>query len=518
MMMRAIFILTAVLGWCGKPSAQQQVCPTPRPSFVLLIWDDTDPDHMGLVLDNGSTTRKVTPTLDQLNQLSVVFPNGQSMSRCGPSAARLLTGRECLNLDNRVCWNGGPDDLLNPAQTIAHEIKAIDPCYRTFGQGKVASPAITLTDLGFDDGCRNAEFWRREIGCSSRECAVDTDNPFEEIEGFLDSLTASEPFFMWLLPNMPHEPWDDDCNPFNNAFNVYKGEHLDDLEPPALNASDRLAWEDRFIEQIEMTRWVDERLKVLLQVLGARGRLDNTWVINVFGDNGYADGYVGKGSPYEKGVRAPISFFHEDLQTAGRVHNLPVSTLDVPATILHLADGQDPPPEVLQERSLTHFFECFDPIEDPTYCQRQFLTGQRNTIYSAAFVQPASGCPDPPDICTADDVSPFDDVLALYATGMMGGALNQRVKYILWMRDVSPTEAAALGIKHQFTDFGEKFLGQEEFYLVNENQDPFEQDNLACTPLAPRAVLDTFRDACLQWWTDAGGDPPLVLDPSVFCQ
>ena len=122
----------------------------------------------------------------------------------------------------------------------------------------------------------------------------------DQLFAFLDEV-EERPFFVWWSPNLPHRPH----------------------KPPArlrrrfdranIQAPDWIAPEDRAefarLEAISfaMEAWLDEGVAQLMGKLEERKLRERTMVVFLI-DNGWANGWVSKGSPYEKGLRTPLIF------------------------------------------------------------------------------------------------------------------------------------------------------------------------------------------------------------------
>src|SRR6185503_13043570 len=147
----------------------------------------------------------------------------------------------------------------------------------------------------------------------------------------------------------------------------------------------------------------------------------DTWVIVVVGDNGWANGRIGKGSAYDAGVRSWVSFTSlKAPRSSVRNYEVPISTLDVSQTVLRMGRTSD-----TNYRGLSLF-----PLLRETQTQAEWLaTTGRRTVFNAAFPNSRSrigpGCP----LATVEQ-----DVYAAYAHHV--DTLGRRWKYIVWRRDI----------------------------------------------------------------------------------
>ena len=196
------------------------------------------------------------------------------------------------------------------------------------------------------------------------------------------------------------------------------------------------------------------------------GILANTLFVFLI-DNGWSNGLISKGSPYEKGVRTPIVFTWPGHIRPGRVGQL-VSSIDVYPTVLDYAGV--PIPAQAAGRSLRPL------LEGGEWEPREVLCG---AVYDRA---------------ASDGARPERDVFALYSR-------LEGWKYVLYVRDVPEsmwliTEAKPLG------RLGRR-EGEEE--LFDLEADPYELENLATDP-EHGTLLKWMRNEALRWWKRTGGN------------
>jgi arylsulfatase A-like enzyme len=135
-----------------------------------------------------------------------------------------------------------------------------------------------------------------------------------------------------------------------------------------------------------MEAWLDDGLKELLEQLKQRSLFDNTMFVFVI-DNGWCNGEVSKGSPFEKGVQTPIFVTWSGTLPAKQRRECLISTHDIYPTILEYAGV--PVPDTASGRSLRPLIEGD-------------LSNARNTLFGAVY----------PAFATQHDNRPERDIYA----------------------------------------------------------------------------------------------------------
>ena len=343
-LLAATLLLSAVS--CTEPRVESRL------NLLVVLSDDHRWDALGV----AGNPAIATPVMDALARSGVYFRQAiVSVSQCHPVRASLLTGLPAHRhgvLSNQF-QAPGAEEAICRRPTVASALR--DAGYRTVLVGKwhVAAPP---RECGFEE----ARSWlpgstadyrdpRLARGASAEEKPVAgfTQEIFaEDAIGFLRSDTAREqPFLLWLgftAPHYPHEP-----NPPRIAA-LYADRRDEELLPP------------RFPRDVAANDWrhyaeavshLDEQLGRVLAALRDSHLAERTVVV-LLGDNGYMMGERGVGGPgsrvngkqvpYESSLRVPFVLAGPGLP-AGLVSELPVSSLDLPPTLLSLADVPVPP-------------------------------------------------------------------------------------------------------------------------------------------------------------------------------
>lgn len=423
----------------GKPvRAEDGPIPTPedtRPNILLVVCDDMDPEHFGF-----RSPISVTPTLDRIAQNGTVFETAWMAPKCAPSLASLLTGQhphEHGRFYNRhVDGEEMPLDLSN---TFVSHLDRRGYSSIACGKWWFDDPAAA----GFDDWFLSLPEFVREGQSHLHE--------------WLDALPENDPFFIWWAPLLPHEPH----NP--------KQRHLDRIDrnsivvPDYIQESDREEFLDKEHTLLAMTNWLDEGLDELMVHLEELGRTENLLTI-VCIDNGWSNGRVSKGSPYEKGMQSPIILNFPGQVPEGATQDHLVSIVDLYPTILDYA-GVSRIPSPSNGRSLRPIIEGTDPI-------------WRTHIIEVAY----------PGVAHSQNWH-----REAYATAIR----SRRWKSIGYTKNIRPEENQTLRIRHVLTDFPIRSKFDQELYQLA--LDPLEEENLVFRP-EYSDEREFFGRILRQWW------------------
>ncbi len=483
------------------------------PNIVLVVLDDPNPRHLGV----EGYPIPVSPSIDSFASKGFVFRNVQTNPRCAPSVTQLLSGRECLM--TQICWNGNPDSTPVPEwllpKVLRHGVEQLPGTeqYLTFGQGKgVEVDPENSPPVAFEYGRPDPSLWR------------DPSEPAwtEEMTAFMDVPDGGKPRFLWVMPTMPHVPWEPGLVAYQEDLKPDILAHAGQTIPPGV--TDLQAFLEAEEQQLKMMRYTDQRLGEFLAAAKDRFKNDDrdTWLILVVGDNGFANGQIGKGSPYEAGVRAWVGFRPLTMpRNPARVYEMPISTLDVSQTVVRM--GRVPagvvPDGLYRGKSLF-------PLLLETQAPLIWAQG-RDTVYTAVF--PDTRTPTPDGI----GAPPHQDVYAL--CGHHVDAAGQRWKYVLWQREVregySPIPPGgggplwlgteSVGVHHDYASFAPRPQLSEELYWLdsalddgsNNDLDPFERVNVVEAE-EYATLLAQLRCGAYEWWEQAGGG---ALDPRRPC-
>ena len=420
--------------------------PERPPNVVLLISDDHDWEHLGFTGHPADPT----PALDALAARGTVFELAHAAPRCRPTLAGLLSGRHGHQTG---VYANGSRVLLRGANLLPRLLARAG--YRTYAEGKFweGNPR----EVGFRHG---PEQTNSEYGLET-ETFVRADQ--RELFDFLGT-PSDRPFFVWWAPRLPHTPHD----PPADLLARFADTPIE--VPPWIEPAAREAFVEAERTDLAMAAWLDRGVGELVDRLDELGELERTLFVFLI-DNGWANGYLSKGTPYEKAVRTPLVFAGPGVP-GGERNGALASYLDVMPTVLDWA-GLEPPARC-EGTSLR------PQIEGRTDA------GGRGRLYGALFPKNVSG-----------ENRPEQDLLALWARG-------PRWKYVVWTADLSPDDADSYGVQHRFLPAPTRTRGQEELYDLAS--DPYELEDLAGLP-EHAEQLARMRVGTEAWWLETGGRP-----------
>ena len=414
-----------------------------QPNIVLIISDDHDNQHLGFM---GNKIVH-TPNLDRLAQGGTVFTRAHlPMSRCHPTLASFLSGR--WPHQTGVYHNFGTKKL-DPANSLPRLLKGAG--YVTYVEGKYweGDPR----EMGFTHGKGES------ANTFVREGQAD-------LFAFIDEVGGRKPMFIWWAPKIPHLPH----NPPQEYLALFDQKEIP--VPPWIGEDRRESFLEKEHLSLAMEAWLDDGIGRLEEKLREKGVYDNTLFVFVI-DNGWSNGFVSKGSAFEKGVRTPVFFSWAPRIKGGQRFDCLTSTLDIYPTILDYAGVRTPASAVGNN---------LRPIIDGK------TTKNRKRLFGAIY----------PAFVTKTDERPERDIYALYVR-------DERWKYIFFVQDVvASRNRSYFRIQWIETDYPARRKGAEDLYDLQA--DPSERTNLAAKP-EHAELLDEMRKAVLAWWKETGGKP-----------
>ncbi len=332
--MKKILFFFALFIYALNTNAQSNV--------ILIIADDLSPDYFGFYENHADTVN--APNIRSLLSKGVRFTNGMSNPVCSATRSGILTGRYSFRtgVGGIVGGAGGSNQLDTSEITIPRLLNIYNPNIATADIGKwhlhQPSPPSSLLNplvLGYDhfEGPfigQLPSFYNWTKYTNGVTSTVTNYATSENVNNAVSWLKAqnSNPFFLWLAFNAPHEPLHLPPSGFYSDTTL-SGTTFD------INANPK----KYFKADLEALDHEIGRLFDSLQVLN---RLDSTDFIFI-GDNGntqrtaqIADTSRAKGTIYQYGVHVPFIISGPSVVNPGRVSDALINTADIFATVIEL--------------------------------------------------------------------------------------------------------------------------------------------------------------------------------------
>jgi arylsulfatase A-like enzyme len=374
---RNLLHLKRSLALCFTLSIISSTFSQDKPNFIVIVADDLGYADVGF---NGAKDIQ-TPNLDRLATNGVQFTNGYvTHPYCGPSRAGLITGRYQARFGLEINLTNSHFDAHNglptSEKTFADRLKTSG--YRTGMIGKWhlgASYPFHPNNRGFDyfygflSGGHT--YWPKNVTTTFPLYLKNGKPHYTANEGgywpllrnnntaeFDEYLTTAlsrdaakfvkdseDPFCLYLAYNAPHAP----------------------LEAPKelIEKYSNIEHKERRI-YAAMVDAMDQGIGMVIKALEESGKLDNTLIFFISDNGGIVDKSRnealprnehhdwgdstpyrgGKGSMLEGGTNVPfIAHWPKGLK-AGTTYKLPVSALDIAATMVALANGDTSDPKL----------------------------------------------------------------------------------------------------------------------------------------------------------------------------
>jgi arylsulfatase A-like enzyme len=336
------------------PVIAQKTKATKQPKIVFIISDDHRWDALGAA---GNKEIK-TPELDKLAREGVYFRQATiHVSQCAPSRATLLTGlpphQNGYNSNNFLRSDMQWADRFS-VPTMPELLQKAG--YQTVLVGKwhlATDPWL----MGFTD----IRTWLPEGAAAYQDSrlARGRSRKKEVIKGFTNGIFANDaidflnspeakekPFLLWLASTLPHSPYKPNPSHFEH---LYEAQPAEQLIPPAFPSHShfKLSQEGTppdssapvIDDYYKAVSYLDELTGRVLKALEKQGLAHNTIVV-FLGDNGLmtgSRGVNGKVVPWEESVRVPLIIYAPKFAAMKGSSDVPVSSLDLPATMLLMA-------------------------------------------------------------------------------------------------------------------------------------------------------------------------------------
>ena len=346
-----------------------QAAATPERPNVLFIYTD-DHSHRTLSCYKEAYPWVKTPNIDRLAKQGVRFLAAYNGSWCMPSRSTMLTGRHSYGIESMRMEGPYPGCEYDPEKCPFWPKVLRQKGYFTAQIGKWH----TGTDTGFGRDWDYQLVWNRpkytetsqnyyydqpityQGGKTEILKRYSTDQYTDWAVDFLkgEGRDKSKPWYLWLCYGAVHSPY----QPAQRHLNELPGidfETPKDIYPPRATKPD---WAQKINSWTKgpdgtpvsggktLTEWVrqyhqgvyglDEGVGRLMATLEETKQVRNTLVIFT-SDQGLAFGQHGfrgvKVAPYDANIRSPLIFSMPGKIAENAVCEVPVSGVDIPATI-----------------------------------------------------------------------------------------------------------------------------------------------------------------------------------------
>jgi uncharacterized sulfatase len=292
-----------------------------RPNILFAISDDQSWAHASAYGYKGVAT----PAFDRVAKMGVLFNHAFAGSPgCSPSRAALLTGRHT--------W------MIEQAGTHASSFPRKYPVYPELLQK--AGYHVGLTGKGWGPGDWQIDGWpHNPAGAAYDKRKAEPPHGFirnndyaGNFADFLGQKDADKPFCFWYGGSEPHRKYEEGAG-------LKTGKKLEDVVvPPFLPDTPEIRSD--ILDYLVEIEHFDRHLGRMLQLLEARGELENTLVI-VTSDNGMPFPRA-KANCYEYGIHVPLAIAWPARVPGNRTVDDLVGFVDLTATILEVAKVSHP--------------------------------------------------------------------------------------------------------------------------------------------------------------------------------
>ena len=289
-----------------------------RPNILFVLSDDQSYPFLSCYGDPNVRT----PTLDQLAAEGMKFHRFFTAApQCVPSRAAFLTGRSPVAARITRFSSPLPRDVITFPEILREQAGYFTGIAgRTYHlDGSGANAGATMRELIDKHGLRTFEQRVDFLRTGSDAAAI------EQMREFLGQKPAEKPFCLWLNFSDPHHPWTPEAEFRPDPAALKLPPHLPDS--PGMR--------EQLADYCGECNRVDHSMKLVLDLLAARGFAENTLVIFA-GDNGMAFPH-GKGSLYDPGCNVPLVIRWPGVVRPGGDSRALLSNEDLAPTLLAAA-------------------------------------------------------------------------------------------------------------------------------------------------------------------------------------
>lgn len=308
-----VFIALVGFGQSLLAAAETEENST-RPNIIWLMAED-----MGLDLECYGMPGVKTPNLNRLANEGALFTKAYCSSPiCSPNRSAMMVGVDQFETNTQHHRSNREVPLMAPYRPITSPLRQAGyTCL--LGHSKVLQKG-TKTDCNFK---------HKAVG------PYDGVTQFGLFDAQRDFTAADQPFFSQIQLKVTHRGdwWNgvrrDSTHPVA----------LEDVVLPPFMADTREIRYD-WATYLDTVEYMDDEVGVIMQSIKDEGIEDNTIVIFI-ADNGRCN-LRGKGYLQEPGIHVPMIVWAPGYIEAGSVIQELISTTDIPATIMSLAEAEIP--------------------------------------------------------------------------------------------------------------------------------------------------------------------------------
>jgi arylsulfatase A len=361
-----------------SPFTALQAQNNKAPNFLIVYmddlgWSDTSVPMMDSEPESKSDFYQ-TPNLERLAERGMRFSNSYAPApTCTPSRKSIQFGKtpgrlqytfvhDVLALKRKLKWQ---DEV-----SLADVLKASEYNYITghFGKGMGNERMETIgydEHDEFDGTAANGNYHGERVDLKSRELLPE-ENPkrIPELEerslAFLDEYAGKRPFFLMISQYAVHVPHHANPEIIEKYRNLPRGKYLrdEDYADPA-EMSEGFKGSSWRLQYAAMIDEVDTGLGKMMDLLEARGELENTYIIYT-SDNGGGmrpNGPLGWGKAqlFEGGLRVPFVVAGPGVKP-GVQCDVPIVQWDLLSTLHDLSGSKGNLPSDLDGGSLRSVF------------------------------------------------------------------------------------------------------------------------------------------------------------------
>ncbi len=311
---------------------------------IIIIADDLSTDYLGYYPNVGDTV--ATPNIRSLLAQGVQFNNAWANPICSPTRSALFTGRYAFRTGvGDVISTQTSAQLDTSERSVAkllHDFAPFNYVTANVGKWHLHTPnpipqrnfpeymGYDLYAGNFNGAITDYFDWQRiKNGVLDTVTTYATTQTVNDAIDWLDTLSTTKPFFLWVAFNAPHSPF------HLPPLNLHTYINLPGTTAH-INSNPTLYFK-------AMVQAMDTEIGRLFQYLDANNLRDSTNIIFI-GDNGEdrsisqaLDTSHTKGTLYEQGVSVPMIISGSSILNPGRQSDALVSTPDLFATILELS-------------------------------------------------------------------------------------------------------------------------------------------------------------------------------------